>query len=633
MIPLPSRSLMLAVLFFSALISTVSRAADPVVGWLGGTSASMEGYTLVAPMGNEVTYLIDNAGRTIHTWQSDYAPGQSVYLLEGGRLLRSGRVLSTPQDMNAGGWGGLFQVLDWDSTVLWEYQYSSPTVQQHHDVAILPSGNVLVLAWEMKSSVEAIAQGRDPGLLNSDQLWPEHVVEVAQTGPNSGEIVWEWHAWDHLIQDFDPALPNFGVVADHPELININATGSAGADWLHANSIDYSAELDQIVLSLRALNELWVIDHSTTSAESAGHDGGLQEKGGDLIYRWGNPQNYDNGTEADQQLFGQHCVEWIPVGFPGEGNLTIFNNGNGRPGPDFSEVIELETPVNATGGYELSLGSTFGPAAPLWSYSDPDPTSFMAGFISGVRRLANGNSLICNGPTGFLFEVTPAEEIVWSYEVPLVGGVPVTQGTSIASGNNLFRTQRFALGHPYLAGLDLTPGPPIEIYSAPADPDGDGDVDLVDFNCFEEHFTGAGTGTGLPLFANAAGFYFDFDADGDVDCEDAEALGLIWTADPASLPEVPACVVGVSFVRGDSTDDGQVDIADAVTILQFLFSNGALNCQLSGDINDDDTLNIADPVALLQVLFGSGNTIPEPTGSCGVDPTAGVLDCASSLCP
>jgi hypothetical protein len=197
----------------------------------------------------------------------------------------------------------------------------------------------------------------------------------------------------------------------------------------------------------------------------------------------------------------------------------------------------------------------------------------------------------------------------------------------------LFRTQRFALGHSYLAGLDLTPGAPIETYPAPADPDGDGDVDLDDFICFEEHFTGAGTGTGLPLFANAGGYYFDFDADGDVDCEDAEALELIWTADPASLPEVPPCVVGANFFRGDSSDDGQVNIADAVTILQFLFSNGVLNCQLSGDINDDETLDIADAIALLQALFGSGNPIPEPTGSCGVDPTVGALDCSSSLCP
>ena len=623
----------ICLVLISISISAVSGAADPVVGWLGGTSASLEGYTLAAPFGHEVTYLIDNAGRTIHTWQSDYAPGASVYLLEGGRLLRCGKSLSTPQDMNAGGWGGLIQLLDWNSTVLWEYQYSSPTVQHHHDVAMLPSGNVLILAWEMKSDAEAIAQGRDPALLTSNQLWPEHLVEVAQTGPNSGEIVWEWHVWDHLIQDFDPALPNFGVVAEHPELININPTGSLGADWLHGNSIDYSAELDQVVISLRAIHELWVIDHSTTSLESAGHDGGVQGKGGDLLYRWGIPQNYDSGTPADRQLFGQHCVEWIPTGFPGEGNITIFNNGVGRPGPDFSEVLEIETPVNATGGYELSPGAVYGPATPLWSYRDAEPANFLATFISGARRLENGNTLICNGPTGLLFEVTPAEQIVWSYEVPILAGIPVAQGTSIAGGNSIFRTQRFALGHPYLAGFDLTPSAPIETYPAPADPDGDGDVDLADFSCFEEHFTGAGTGSGLPLFANAGGYYFDFDADGDVDCEDAEALGLVWTEDPTSLPEVPTCVVNVTFVRGDASDDGQVDIADAVTILQFLFLNGILNCHLSGDINDDESLDISDAIALLQALFGPGNPLPEPTGSCGIDPSVGTLDCESSLCP
>ena len=627
-----SRSLPLLVCLL--LISLVQlHAADPVIGWLGGTADSFEGYTLVAPGSSTTTYLIDNAGRVIHSWQSNYRPGLSVYLLEDGKLLRSGKVLATPADMNTGGWGGLFQVLDWDSNVLWQFQYSDDLVQQHHDVEMLPNGNVLVLAWEMKSAAEAIAAGRNPSLLNNNQLWPDHIVEVAQTGSNSGEIVWQWHSWDHLIQDFDPTQQNFGVVADHPELADINAIGNAGSDWLHGNSVDYHPELDQIVISARAIDEIWVIDHSTTTSEASGHSGGVQGMGGDLLYRWGNPQNYDSGSAADRWLYGQHCVEWIPPGFPGEGNITIFNNGTGRPGPDFSEVLEIVPPLNSTGGYDPSVGGVYGPEAPVWIYSDPDPGNFQAGFISGTRRLFNGNTIICDGPTGLLFEVTPELEIVWRYEVPVSNGIPRPQGTPIAAGNSLFRTQRFALDHPFLAGRDLTPGVPIETYLSPADPDGDGDVDLTDFSCFEQHFTGSGSGTGLPLFENAAGFYFDFDADGDVDCDDVDSMELIWTADPASFPGIPGCDSGEVFLRGDASDDGSVNIADAVAILQHLFSNGSLNCLQSADINDDDSLDISDPIALLQVLFGSGNTIPAPSGVCGMDPTPGDLTCEASICP
>ena len=61
-------------------------------------------------------------------------------------------------------------------------------------------------------------------------------------------------------------------------------------DWLHTNGIDYNAEYDLIVLSVPRMNELWVIDHSTTTEEALGSTGGRWGKGGDLLWRWGNPR-------------------------------------------------------------------------------------------------------------------------------------------------------------------------------------------------------------------------------------------------------------------------------------------------------------------------------------------------------
>ena len=198
-----------------------------------------------------------------------------------------------------------FQEITWESSVVW----SAIPEFNHHDIAPLPNGNVLVIVRDSFTNAEALAEGRDPATLNGE-LGPLTIIEITP----SGTIVWEWHLWDHLIQDFDSAKANFGVVADHPELVDVNFIANLSANWIHMNSIDYNPELDQIVMSTPRLNELWVIDHSTTTAEAAGHTGGTHGKGGDLLYRWGNPDVYQRGVGAgDQRLFGQHDVHWIPA--------------------------------------------------------------------------------------------------------------------------------------------------------------------------------------------------------------------------------------------------------------------------------------------------------------------------------
>ena len=180
---------------------------------------------------------------------------------------------------------------------------------------------------------------------------------------------------------------------------------------MHTNSIDYNEEFDQILLSVRYYSEIWVIDHSTTSAEAAGHTGGNSGMGGDLIYRWGNPQAYDRGTSSNRKLYEQHDTQWIDEGFQGEGNILIFNNGVGR---HYSTVDEIVPPVDDNGNYYLESGSAYGPTTPTWSYN-PSP-SFYASHLSGADRLPSGNTLICNGESpGKLWEVTPEGTKVWEY--------------------------------------------------------------------------------------------------------------------------------------------------------------------------------------------------------------------------
>ena len=166
----------------------------------------------------------------------------------------------------------------------------------------MPNGNVLLLSRQKKTAEEAIAAGADPDLVSTDGLNLPHIVEARPIGPASCEIVWEWSAWDHLIQDLDSSKANYGVVAEHPELIDLNFRPPVPHDpqwWMRSNGIDYNAELDQIVLTVRFFGEAWIIDRSTTTSEAAGHSGGKGGKGGDLLYRWGNPRAYRAGTPED----------------------------------------------------------------------------------------------------------------------------------------------------------------------------------------------------------------------------------------------------------------------------------------------------------------------------------------------
>src|SRR6185503_17477846 len=114
-------------------------------------------------------------------------------------------------------------------------------------------------------------------------------------------------------------------------------------------------------------------------------------------------------------LFFQHQADWVRPGLPGAGNVTLFNNGLGRPDGRFSSLEELVLPFVSEHGFARAPDAAFGPPKPAWSYADPTPGRFYSFFISGCHRLANGNTFVCAGPQGRMFEVTPAKEIVWEY--------------------------------------------------------------------------------------------------------------------------------------------------------------------------------------------------------------------------
>jgi hypothetical protein len=446
-------------------------ADSTTIGLRQNDTNAFVGYTLFESGRSSMIYLIDNKGRYVHSWRSSYQPGNMNYLLEDGSLLHTAR-LGNP-DFTGGGTGGRVERYDWDGNLTWAWEYSNSVHCQHHDIEPLPNGNVLLVAWELKSRTEAIAAGRNPAKLTANKLWPDHIVEV---NPATDSIVWEWHLWDHLIQDFDSTKANYGVVADHPELVDLNytTTGINGADWIHTNAIDYNPEFDQIVISSYQFSEIWIIDHSTTTEEARGHSGGRYGMGGDLLYRWGNPQAYRAGGTEDRKFYAQHDPLWILPGLPGAGHMTVFNNGKARPGSEYSTVEELIPACDSAGNYARPApGTPFGPAAQHWIYAATPPTSFYSATISGAHRLPNGNTIICEGNSGRFFEVTRDSQVVWRYLNPVTDSIRLFQGDTVPGGmmgkqNATFRVTRYAPDYPGLAGKDLTPGYPLERYRSPA---------------------------------------------------------------------------------------------------------------------------------------------------------------------
>ena len=433
---------------------------------------AFEGYTLFNKLRSKTIYLIDNQGREVHQWELEYEV-LFAKLLENGNLLTLG--IYPDRDPRRS-----VREIDRNGSILGECAHGLP----HHDFLEMPNGNMLLLSRQYKTPEEVIAAGANPEFIDPDGngLAAPLIVEARPAGPTSCEIVWEWSAWDHLIQDFDSGKANYGVVAERPELIDLNFRLAEVADlrnrwdWIHSNGIDYNPALDQIMLSPRHFSEVWIIDHSTTTAEAAGSEGGNSGMGGDLLYRWGNPRAYRAGTADDQELFWQHNTHWIPPGLAGAGNILIFNNG--REFPDFrrgySSVDELVPPVDGA-NYRLDPGQAYAPAEPVWTYTAATPSDFYGRYISGAQRLPNGNTLICDGEQGAIFEVTPAGKTVWKYVSPLTDSGPLRQGDPLEQwgygeerpDNRVYRAHRYAPDYPGLQGLDLTPGEPIELYDTP----------------------------------------------------------------------------------------------------------------------------------------------------------------------
>lgn len=408
----------------------------PTGGVTKTSPAASAGFFLLAPQMERRTYLLNEKGELLHAWDSAYAPGGDLHLLGDGSLLRSAAVEVNPAFKDASGVGGRLQRIAWDGAIEWDFWYAGTEFQAHHGVEVLPNGNVLMLAWQALLPEQALDLGRSRKLLPKDLIWMDTILELKPKGEKGAEIVWKWRAQDHLVQDAEPLTRNFGKVAEQPGRIDFNHRAfPAQKDWLGLRSLDYDPGSDQILVTSAAFGEVWVIDHGTTTEEAAGSEGGKRGRGGDLLYRWGNPAAHRASSKLSLGAPKDAC--WVEGGLPGKGNLLILGTGftllpqpkdekpQGRRAEVFLKVFEAPSVRESTGGYPAQPDqwnpSTVTEKTPLWNGQE----KLHAAGTGRVQRLPNGNTWLSGHFQGQIAEMTPEGAVVWQFGNPFRGrGLP-----------------------------------------------------------------------------------------------------------------------------------------------------------------------------------------------------------------
>ncbi|GLK60293.1 MULTISPECIES: aryl-sulfate sulfotransferase [Azotobacter] len=366
---------------------------DPGKAW--------HGHVLFAAL-DQRSYLIDLEGRVVNRW--DYY-GQPTALIDpavnGGR---KGHVLvryelRRQQDPRALGNGlnvHAIAELDWHGRPIWIWGDQAPggSARQHHDWQRLANGNTLLLANRLQ---------RIPGF-RLDESIDDIIYEVDP----QGRVVWQWLASEHLQEfGFTPEQLELVRNTEHADYLHLNNLKVLGPNKWHEQG-DARFHPDNLIIDSREANFIAIVD----------------KRSGKVVWNLG--PNYPRLTRENQfsprlprpvdQLAGLHDAHLIPLGLPGAGNLLVFDNQGGSGYPPVhlgvmpgSRVLEID-PID---GQIVWQYSALDSGQPVWS--------FYSSFISSARRLPNGNTLIDEGMTGRIFQVTSDGEIVWEYISPYFG--------------------------------------------------------------------------------------------------------------------------------------------------------------------------------------------------------------------
>ncbi len=419
------------VLFISSMVTFIMSSAWGQDGILFNSEEAQVGYVLTSH--DFDTYLLDQCGEIVNEW-SISNPDFHVKLDKNGNVfyIKNNRIYER----------------DWDGNIIVEIQHNVPQLELVYDVIKRSNGNYLVnCRWSVNNN-DLNNIGWDYGNGFSNQV--DGIVELNP----EGDVVWSWNIIEHTIQDEVSSASNFGNVEDNPQLMDARAVSDF--DWTFGetfmfNGFDYNEELDLILISVRKMSEVIIIDHSTTTAEASGHTGGNYGKGGDVLFRWGNPENYNRDTDSDRYLYYQHNPNWIEYG-EHKGGIIIFSNGlSTNMG---SSVVIIEPEIDASGQFVM-VNEEFSPSTPSRIIKAESFDNRSSNYTSGAKVQENGNVYITIGQWDQFIEVTPDDEIAWNYR--------------LEGSHYTYRTEKYPSNYPGLEGKDLTPNGTIEFFPSPYD--------------------------------------------------------------------------------------------------------------------------------------------------------------------
>ncbi len=383
------------------------------------------------------SYLTTKCGEIIRHWNHSNVAGLSGRLTHDGKLLRAQLVNgSFPQAST----GGLLELYDLETNLEWSYSFSNSEYTQHHDFHYMDNGNILFIGWEFITDDEKEALGKENAF---GSLWGEFIYEIKPIGTEEFELVWEWHLKDHLVQDVDSSKDNFVKMDTAIGKVDINYRGPtifSNRDWWHCNAIHYNKDRDEILLSTRSNCEVWILDHSTTSDEAKTDQGGQRGKGGQILFRWGNPESYQRGNSSDLKLYGAHGHHWIDENLPNTGKILFFNNGDERPEGYYSTIEMIEPAYDADGNYIIEdyIHQLTHHEVIYGENQSNEP--LRSTYLSNAQQLDNGNFLINEGNQGRVFEIDDNNEIVWE----------------LNSNRDIFRAYSYKLDYDGFSNLDKT---------------------------------------------------------------------------------------------------------------------------------------------------------------------------------
>ena len=171
-------------------------------------------------------------------------------------------------------------------------------------------------------------------------------------------------------------------------------------EWTHANSLNLTLD-NNFLVSFRSTHTVGIL--------------GSENQG--FLWKWG-----------PGETFHQHHPTQLS-----NLNILLFDNGSHSKSLEHSRVIEVNPFRNEI----------------VWQYSGSPPNSFYSFNVSSAQRLFNGNTFICEGAHGRIFEVTETKEIVWEYINPYF----VNSLRGDFDTNQVFRAHKYSLSDEVIVNL------------------------------------------------------------------------------------------------------------------------------------------------------------------------------------